>query len=135
MIKRILFICKYNRFRSRIAEALFKKFNKNNNIKVKSAGIIKGEYPLDKTQVEVAKKLGINLFGKPKGISTDLLKWQDIIIIVADDVPSSIFNNKSFGKKTLIWKINDVESNNQEEIEKIIIEIKKRIIRLKKELE
>ena len=48
MTKSILFVCKYNRFRSRVAEAYFKKINKNKNISVKSAGIIKGNLPLDK---------------------------------------------------------------------------------------
>ena len=134
MIRRILFVCKYNRFRSKIAEALFKKFNKNKNIKVKSAGIIIGKYPLDKIQIEISKKLDINLSGKPQGISTDLLKWQDLIIIVADDVPERIFNNSDYGKKTLVWKIKDAKSNNKKEIEKIIILIKKRIIKLKKDI-
>ena len=35
---KILFICKYNRFRSRVAAAYFKKINKNSKIKVESAG-------------------------------------------------------------------------------------------------
>jgi protein-tyrosine-phosphatase len=32
----ILFACKHNRLRSKVAEALFRKYNKNKKIKVKS---------------------------------------------------------------------------------------------------
>ena len=53
----ILFVCRYNRFRSRTAEAYFKKINKNKKIKVKSAGIFKGNYPLSPIQVKTGKKL------------------------------------------------------------------------------
>ena len=126
-MKKILFICKYNRFRSKIAEAIFKKLNKNKKIKVKSAGIIKGSY-LDKNQIEVAKKIGIKLKGQPIGVSTQLLKWQDTIVIAANDVPQEIFrDNKKYGKKLIVWKIPDVEDENKKEIAKIIMSIEKKV--------
>ena len=49
-ISKILFICRHNRFRSKIAEGYFNKINKN--VKVKSAGIFIGN-PLDKTQTKI----------------------------------------------------------------------------------
>lgn len=91
---RILFICKYNRFRSRIAEAYFKKINRNKNIKVSSGGIIIG-IPVAKTVKRIAKKLGFRIFGKPKGIREDLLVKTDLLVIVANDVPSYLFAKKS----------------------------------------
>jgi len=39
--KKIIFICRGNVFRSRIAENYFKKKNKNKNIKVISGGVMK----------------------------------------------------------------------------------------------
>ncbi len=123
----ILFICKYNRFRSKIAEALFNKFNKNSKNKAKSAGMIKGSQ-LDKNQVKVAKKRGIELKGGPVGLSTKLLKWQDVVIIVADDVPMEIFkDNIRYGKKLIIWKIQDAQDDNDEETERIISLIEEKI--------
>ncbi len=124
----ILFVCKYNRFRSRVAEAYFKKINKNKEIKVKSTGIIKGNYPPDKAQILGAKKLGLNIEGKPQGLSTDLLKWQNTTIIVANDVPPEIFKeNKKFGKKTIVWKIPDEYYGNKNHINLIIKAIIKKV--------
>jgi len=121
----ILFLCKYNRFRSRYAEAYFRKFYKD--IKVRSAGIIRGSYPLDSNQVSIAKERGINLKGRPRGISTDLLKWLDILIIAADDVPSELFNNYIYCKKLIVWDIPDVKSGSKEEIKRIMINIEENI--------
>jgi protein-tyrosine-phosphatase len=104
----ILFVCKYNRFRSRIAEAYFKKINKNPRLKAFSAGIIKGSYPLDKEEVKTAKKLGINIQGKPKSLEVGKLKKTDLIILVADNVPKSNFYT-TFKNRIIHWKIKDVE--------------------------
>lgn len=124
----ILFICKYNRFRSKIAEILFKQYNKNKELKVRSAGIIQGSFPLDKYEVAEAKKKGIILKGKPIGISSKLLKWQDVIVICADDVPSSIFSdNEQYGKKIIVWKIKDNKTDKEREISNIISMIDKKV--------
>jgi len=121
MKRRILFICKYNRFRSKIAEALFNKLNKNNNFKTKSAGVIKGSL-IDEVQRKVGKRLGVRIKGNPHGISTKLLRLSNIIIIVADDVPLSLFKgSRKYGKKLMVWKIPDSKSDDEKEIEKIII--------------
>lgn len=134
MKKNILFICKYNRFRSKVAEALFKKLNKNNDFKTKSAGVIKRS-PINEVQRKVGKRLGIIIKGNPHGISTNLLRLSDIIIIVADDVPLSLFErSKKYGKKLIVWKIPDAKSDNEIEIERIIILIEKKIKSLIKNL-
>ena len=128
---KILFICKYNRFRSRIAEAYFKKINKNNKIRIDSCGLIKG-IPVSKTTISVAKKYGINMKGKTKGLDEKVLKSMDLLIIVADNVPKSIF--KKFNRKIIVWKIEDASQNDKNDIEKVIKKIMKKVENLAKNL-
>lgn len=112
---RVLFVCRYNRFRSRVAEAYFNKINKNKKIKAESAGIIRGFFPLDKTQVKNAKKFGINILGKPKSLSMELLKKINLIVITANDVPKEVFQfNKKYLQKVIVWKIPDVKTGQDE---------------------
>lgn len=132
----ILFVCKYNRFRSRVAEAYFKKLNKNKNIHVFSGGILQGHYPLDKGEVKIAKSNGVNIQGKPKTITTDLLRKTDLVVIVANNVPRSIFNYEGYTGKIIVWKIRDVFSDSSKAlIEKRIKKIKKKIEKLVVKLE
>jgi protein-tyrosine-phosphatase len=126
----ILFVCKYNRFRSKVAEAYFNKINKNKFIKTDGAGIFGGWYPLDKLQVRIAKKYGIKMKGKPESLSFQKIKNADLIVLVANDVPKKIFKNTFMGDKRVIqWKIKDVKkhSTKAERTEKSIIQIIKRI--------
>ncbi len=117
--KRILFVCRYNRFRSRIAEAYFKKINKNKNIEVKSAGLIQGS-PLNPKTNAIIKELGLNISGKPQGLSSKLMAWQNITVNVADDVPKQVFDrNIKYRKKVINWKIKDVTSVNKKQIIKV----------------
>ncbi len=139
---KILFICKWNRFRSKIAEDYFNKINKNKDIKVKSAGIIKGWTPLDKYQVEGAKKLGISLKGKPQCIDTKLMRWVDLIVVVGKEIPKSLFESKISLKnvgikkiKVVKWKISDVEFGDRIACGKAIKEIIKKVDSLIKKLE
>lgn len=130
----ILFICKYNRFRSKIAEAFFNKLNKNKNYKAKSAGIIKGS-PISKEIINSAKDFKLIIKSKPQGLTTKLLKWQNMAIIVGDDIPKAILkDNKKFGKKLLVWNIPDTPSNKKKDIKKIIPKIKTRIIHFLKQI-
>ena len=142
MVKIILFVCKHNRFRSRVAEAFFNKINKNKKYVGKSAGVINGGYPLNKNQIDVAREFGITIDGKPQGISLYLLKKQNILVIVADDVPMGLFNTKNYRKegyikKIISWKINDTingKENSKEEIRKIIKIIENKVKGLVEEL-
>jgi len=127
MKKHILFICKHNRFRSKIAEAIFKKLNKNRNFKVKSAGIIKS-MQINLLQNKLARKLGIIINNGSTGISAKLLSWADIIIIAADDVPISFFNEQKKNKKLILWKIPDSKRNNIKNIIKIIKMIEDKVV-------
>lgn len=142
---RILFICKYNRFRSRVAEAYFKKINKNKSIIAESAGLFQGWYPLDKNQLNTAKKFGLNIDGKPRGLSTILLKKQDRIIIISDDIPATLFDQVMIADDTPqlfnkegrvdVWKIKDVVfSQDKKSVDRIIRSVIKRVNKLVKQL-
>ena len=131
----ILFVCRYNRFRSRIAEAYFKKINKNRDIKVKSAGLMKGQ-PLSKFTVKIAKNIGLNIKGKVQGLSSELMVWQNITVVVADDVPPQVFNkNKKYGKKVIIWKIKDAKYRKEGEVKRLVKIIMDRVDKLNRDLE
>jgi len=141
----ILFICKHNVFRSKIAEAYFKKVNKNKEINADGAGIIKAdifgeiERKIVKFQRETAREFGIEVKDGSKSMSVSLLKKQDMIIIVANNIPPEIFNNKFYLKKNLkvvVWKIFDVEKEKgyKEVVKKAIKSIMERVDKLVEEL-
>ena len=133
---KILFVCKYNRFRSRIAEAYFNKVNKNKNIVAESAGVIEGFLPLDKNQIKTAEKFGFSILGKPRTTSMEMLRDFDKIIIVANDVPKSIFSYFLYKDKVIKWNIPDVvEGKSIDENEKIVKKIIKKVDELNKKLE
>ncbi|MDO8563706.1 MAG: hypothetical protein Q7R87_01735 [Nanoarchaeota archaeon] len=124
----ILFICRFNRFRSRVAEAYFKKINKDKKIKSDSAGLKAGSYPLDSDEVECAYELGIDLEGKPKRMTEELANWADTIVIAADDVmPSFLAQYIKTKKKIIHWQIPENNSNDHEEIKSVINQIKNKV--------
>lgn len=131
----ILFVCRYNRFRSRIALAYFNKINKNKNIKAKSAGLIKGQ-PLSPFTVGIAKELGLDIKGKTQGLSSKLMAWQNLTVIVADNVPPQVFDkNKRYGKKVIVWRIKDISKNTKPTVKKLIKSIMSRVDMLNNQLE
>ena len=136
--KNILFICKHNIFRSRVAEEYLKKINKNVN--VSSAGLIKG-ISLSESQRRAALKFGLNISYKPKNLGEKMLTEQDLVIVVANDIPKVIFENPLYKLKgkIIIWKIKDVsnlfspsEKNSKEIIERIIKKVDELNKKLKK---
>lgn len=134
----ILFICKHNKFRSKIAEAYFKKINRNRNPKVASAGAIRHGIPFNKRQFKISGEFGIMLKGKSKGLDSKVLRKQNLIIIVADDVPKSLFNNREYIKKSakvVQWKIKDnVGGTSDVKIREIVRQIIKKVDSLVKQL-
>ena len=129
---KILFICKYNAFRSRVAESYFKKLNKNKNIVATSAGFIDGG-EADKTQKAVAKKiLGVEIKGKIKYLSLKLLREQDLVVVVAKDVPKIMFNHsEGYGKtKFVYWGVKDEQLQNKKNVEKIVKKIGRKVEKL-----
>jgi len=133
----ILFVCRFNRTRSRIAAAYFNKINKNKKFKAKSAGLFKGS-PVSKEDFNLAKKFGINIKGRVKAISSKLLAWQTMTIVVADDVPTVIFNrNIKYGGMNLkIFKIKDTQYQKDPDnlVKDIIKNVDNLIIKLEKKI-
>ncbi|MDD5012462.1 MAG: hypothetical protein PHQ66_02350 [Candidatus Nanoarchaeia archaeon] len=134
----ILFICKYNAFRSRIAEEYFRKINRNPSVKIISRGLIMGGVP-DKEQIQISKQiLGIKI-NKRKAlpVTKSELKEADLIVVVANDIPRIIFdyNGNILQKKVRIWKIKDEQNRNKNNIKTIVLLIKDKVERLNKELE
>ena len=100
----ILFVCKYNRFRSKIAEAYFNYLNGNPSFIVRSAGIFRAA-PMNKFVVDYGERLGLNFEVISRGVNMDLIRWQDLVVIVADDVPPSLFKEHTEnGKNLVVWK-------------------------------
>jgi|SRR3989344_850609 len=135
---KILFVCKYNAFRSRVTEEYFRKINKNRNVSVLgSRGIIMGGNS-DTAQREVSRKiLGVNIAKrKPLPLKIKDMKEADRIIVVANDIPKVIFNywNAPIMKKIVIWEIKDEQKRNKRNIRKIVLAIKRKIDRLNKKL-
>lgn len=109
---RLLFVCKANKFRSKVAEAIFNKYNKNKKIKVESAGISiehVGEDP--PLAVKILMKIkGFKLTKrKSRLISKELVENFNLVVNVADDVPENIF--RDYKKKVVYWKIRDFRGN------------------------
>lgn len=103
----ILFICKFNRFRSVLAEAHFNARNKNLDVHAKSAGLIRGS-SIDERLREIEQRHWFTVKPEPEGLSTDLLDWQDMIVIVADDVPESVFRDHRVKNQNITtWSIPD----------------------------
>ena len=133
---RVLFVCKFNQTRSQIARAVFKKLNKNKNIKVDSAGIIKPTIGRDfKKDLKILFKKNKLKYKKLKRLSKKLLSKQDYIIIVADDVPPSLFSTqKKYGIKVIRLKVKDGHKykgkNRLENLEKVYLNIEKEIKKL-----
>jgi len=131
---KVLFICKHNRFRSKVAEAFFNKYNKNKKHKAKSAGIIKGMPVLTKTAL-IVKEFGIKLPKETRGVSEKDLYWQNIIVIVADNVPKELFTSRpNLVKKVIVWKIKDAGVEETEKIRNIINQIDKKVKKFVREL-
>ena len=136
-MKKILFVCKHNVFRSKVAEFFFKKLNKNKTYVASSVGIlkwnkrdIKGDKAYE-AEKKAAKRFGIDLSVKSRGIDSSTLKDTDILVIVADDVPAKLFKKeKSFRGKVLVWKVKDVtirDKNKRKVAENSIKVINKKI--------
>lgn len=133
MVKKILFVCKFNRFRSQIAAGFFDKLKLNNNYIVSSAGLIQGQ-PIGKEVKGVASTYKIRL-SKPKGLVREILNKQDIIVIVANDVPPSIFKNlKKSGTIIKVWKIPDAKETNKVKLASIVKQIRTHVEKLTREL-
>jgi protein-tyrosine-phosphatase len=134
MVKKqnILFICKYNIFRSKIAEAYFNKINKNKNLNAKSAGILLNGPPLYDKEIKALKKLKIEFKQKSNKLNKKLLDWADIIVILGKDVPRKGIKTKGI---IYLWEIKDTKKEDKKiKIMNNLSEIRKKVIKLNQSL-
>ncbi len=126
----ILFVCKHNRFRSKVAETLFKEYNKNKNIKVESAGTSPDYIPVaDNVKKAILEFVMKIINDKPKKITKTMIKRADLIVIVADDV-----KQKFPGKKVIIWKISDISEDDYMGIFNRVLKIREKVKALVRKL-
>ena len=121
---RILFICRWNRFRSKVAEVVFRKYA-GNKAESKSAGIMTYTSPfMTKESIKILKEKGYEITDeKSRRVNKSLIEWADKIIIVADDVPKKIFPEE----KTICWDIRDEEESDFERVRKTIDIIERKV--------
>lgn len=107
---RIHFVCRANIYRSRLAEAYFKKLTGDKYI-VSSSGIERWRNPLkfkDKWATMLAKKHNLVLSEKSRQSSSHLFAEQDLLIFARQDVYDGACHKYHFDKKkAIIWDIRD----------------------------
>jgi protein-tyrosine-phosphatase len=134
MKKNILFICKYNRFRSKIAESYFNNI-KSDDFSVKSAGIFLDCSQPDINEISAAKNQGIEIHQNFQSVSTDIWDWADLVVVVANNIPVEIFRkNNGFDKEILVWDITDNHCSDLENMSNIIKSIISKVDNLFQEL-
>ena len=137
----ILFICKHNRFRSKVAEALFKKYNKNKNIKVKSAGVDLDYLPVARSVINMLRGFGIREIDRnPHKLTKKLIEWSDLIVIAANNVSKNKIEyqikkiDDERKRKIVKWIIYDTKQNNLDRILEISEGIDKKVRKLVRRL-
>ena len=107
---KIHFVCRANIYRSRLAEAYFKKLTGDKYI-VSSSGIERWRNPLkfkDKWATMLAKKHNLVLSEKSRQSSSHLFAEQDLLIFARQDVYDGDCHKYHFDKKkAIIWDIRD----------------------------
>jgi protein-tyrosine-phosphatase len=122
---KLLFVCKHNRFRSKVAEVIFNKLKRKED-ECKSCGIV-----IDFLRQCVAENVKLALKEKGYNIEAEKarqlndydLRWADKIIIVADNVSPDLFP----GEKTIVWKIKDADEKEAEKIKEIVEKIETKV--------
>ncbi|HVY01628.1 MAG TPA: hypothetical protein VHA12_02595 [Candidatus Nanoarchaeia archaeon] len=132
----LLFVCRYNCFRSRVAEAIFNNINKNNKIKVKSAGYSIGSIDciLDRAaQVLDEMKIPYDSSQLAVQLNDTIIDWADKVIIVANDVPLENFPREKTVKIEVPDAYHSIEKTREtiqvikKEIEKLSFDLNKLI--------
>jgi len=124
---KILFVCKHNRFRSKVAESIFNALNKNPNIKAESAGIIMDKerpYIADNV-LKIMKQKGYSITSKPEQVKKPGLEDYRLIVIVGDNTPMEDFSNLKC--KLIRWDIPDCGAEEFEKISTIIGQIEAKV--------
>lgn len=108
--------------------------NKNKHLKARSAGVILGN-KVSPHIMNLAKEFGVKIKNPPHNLTSKILDWQDLTIIVANDVPKEVFTkNNMYFKKILVWKVPDAHHDTRAERMHIIPLIKKHVTKLVQDL-
>lgn len=150
---KILFICKHNRFRSKVAETIFNKLNKNKpfleglkpgkspwgkiktkKINAESAGISGHENPTAENVIKVLKNKGYEIKNIiPRRVDFSTINNYDLLVIDADNVDPLFFKD-SFKGKIIWWKISDCDEKDIKGIKERVDEIEEKVKGLVKEM-
>ena len=129
----VLFICRHNRFRSKVAEAFFNKYNKDRGNKARSAGVMVDllyEYSSSNIVKALEEKNAKVESEKSRQVDEYLLKWADKVIIVADNVNKNVFEGKDVEK----WEVEDCSQEDMNGIRLRVDIIEKKVKGLIKKL-
>ena len=124
-VRRVLFVCVENSFRSRIAEAYFNKYAPEGWVAV-SAGV-KPSKTVHPNAVKLMLEEGIDISGKrPRILDKEIQEQADLTIIVCSGSQCPVI----YAKKVLEWNIPDPADLPLEEARRIRNEIKRRVLEL-----
>lgn len=129
----ILFVCKHNRFRSKVAEALWHALVKDERFAVKSAGIARDAmraYVAANVYRAVEERGAKIVDEQSHAVSEQAIRWAECIVVVADNVDIRMFP----AEKTEVWKIRDADESELEKIRVSTRAIEKRVVELAKRL-
>jgi protein-tyrosine-phosphatase len=132
---KILFICKHNKFRSKVSETLFKNLNKNPRVKAESAGIVGSMHSTPKSVARVLKEKGYNFKNRvARRVDPSTINDYDIVVIAADNVDPKFFSSSGYLGKIIWWKISDCCEDDIFGIKERVEEIEGKVKGLVKEL-
>ena len=131
----ILFVDMHNKFRSKIAEAIFKKLA-GDKIGAKSCGLVLDFMrPFVCQNVHIAlNELGYRIDNEqPRHLYRHDFEWADKIFITMKEFPSDVF--KGVEEKVEIWQIESADEMEKEKIRRITKEIEEKVKELVKDLD
>ena len=132
---KILFVCKHNRFRSKVAETMFNYLTKSKNLKAESAGLVMDDaHPyVEPIVLKLVNKRGYEMKNSlPRQLDRRILGKFDLLIIVANNINPVFFHD--FKRKIFHWKISDCDCSDAKCIKKSIDEIEVNVKKLIKDL-
>jgi len=123
---KILFICKHNKFRSRVAEAIFNELNKNKKIKAESSSTMGSVNKTPKNVINALIKKGYHIKNRvARKVDIKKINHYDLIVIVASNVKTDFFDG--FHGKIIKWYITDCMETDINGIKERVEKIEKKV--------
>lgn len=119
---KVLFVCKHNRFRSKVAESIFNKLAEG-KAKAESRGLFLDEIRpyVEDIVIKIMKEKGYSIGGKPKQLEFQEMKQFDVLAVLSNGITKDFFDN--FKGRIFIWNVKDTDASNIKEIHRIVDEI------------